>query len=128
LHAGAQYAQHIEFVAANAAVEQLLQPCPGVEPPAVRDFYERDGERPRVLPDFENHSRVCLTHEPVRGVEGGSKLGQFRCSLDFVRIDQLFRCGAKKRPKRRTVGGVDRLTQGGHGFLRCGENLFRFGG
>src|SRR5206468_10501597 len=55
----------VQFIAADAAIENFLRPSCGVEMPTVLRFHERNRHRPLVLADHEYCLGVTLEHEFV---------------------------------------------------------------
>src|SRR6267142_4412208 len=72
VHVGQARLHRVELVPADAPRDDLLATLSRIEPPALADLHERDGERPVIGADVD-HPGVAAGREPVRRVVRGQE-------------------------------------------------------
>jgi hypothetical protein len=128
LHVSARDFEHVEFIAANTAIEEFFRAGFGVKDPASRVFDEWHGELGVLLAKLEDHSPFTGGNELVALAQSRSKRSHFVRGLHQIRICNLAESGAEDRAQLRLVVGGHSPRQGRHRFAWRGKALALRGG
>src|SRR5882757_8323575 len=97
-----------EFIAANAAIEDLLLASGSIEEPAAILQSDGDGKRPAIVSDFEGVTSVRLARQRV-GL--GKSFGEYLVimgGLDAIGVGHIIQGRAKESEQFIPVGGAYR--------------------
>src|SRR5206468_7783677 len=118
-----------QLVAADTAVQELVSPRDGVEPPSVGRALERDGERPVLLPEVRDDMAVVEGLESRPDGGGGHEPCGGRPVIDRIaRGDDVLGAGTEDGDELRLIVSACGVHEGVHRVLRAREAFLRRGG
>ena len=119
LDIGAHDTERVQFVGADAAVEQFIPTCRRVEVPALLTALQRDGEWEIVLAKLQLDHVVGLAHQGDLLLQGRAETLEGLAILDRVfGVQDVLRARAEDRHQGRVVLLLDGLGERDDGFQR----------